>query len=91
MGSAATRHVTLYVAGASPQSRNAVRAVAALLRKTRGEMCLRVIDVHREPDVAYRDGVLTVPAVVFRDSRSKVIVSGAFSDEKLDADLGAAQ
>ena len=89
MDLAASRHVTLYVAGASPQSRNAVRAVAALLRKTPGEMCLRVIDVHREPGVAYRDGVLTVPAAVFHDSASTVIVSGAFSDEKLDAELGA--
>ena len=91
MDLSARRHVTLYVAGASPQSRNAVRAVAALLRKTPGKICLRVIDVHREPGAAYRDGVLTVPAAVFHDSRSKVIVSGAFSDERLDAELGAAQ
>ena len=54
-------------------------------------MCLRVIDVHREPGAAYRDGVLTVPAAVFHDSTSTVIVSGAFSDEKLDAELGAAE
>jgi hypothetical protein len=83
--------VTLFVAGASPQSSEAVRAVAALLRRTSGEVCLRVIDVHREPAAAYREGVLTVPAAVFGDSKSKVVISGAFSEEKLSAVLGAAR
>lgn len=85
-----TPQLSLYVAGASPQSGNAVRAVAAFMRDRHRPYDFTVVDVHRTPEVAYRDGVLTVPAVVLTTPDAKVTVSGNFSVRGLRVKLGAA-
>jgi hypothetical protein len=82
------QRLTLYVAGASPQSSNAVRAVARLLRDAAGSYDLSVVDVYRAPAAAHAAGVVTVPSVVFTGARSKVIVSGTFDKEILRRKLG---
>jgi hypothetical protein len=77
------QRLTLYVAGASPQSSSAVRAVAALLRDAAGSYDLSVVDVYRTPSAAHAAGVVTVPSVVFTGGGSKEIVSGTFDEEIL--------
>ena len=88
-GPTATK-LTLYVAGASPQSSNAVRAVAGLLRRSPNAFELSVVDVHRTPSAAYREEVLTVPAIVVETPESKLLMSGAFSERGLRMKIGLA-
>ena len=80
--------VTLYIAGASPQSSNAVRAVTGLLRRFPSAFDLSVVDVHRNASAAYRDNVLTVPSLVLETPERKLLVSGAFSERSLRTRLG---
>lgn len=85
-----TPRLTLYVAGASPQSSNAVRAVAAFMRNRHSAYDFTVVDVHRTPEVACREGVLTVPAAILTSSDTRIIISGRFSVRGLRVKFGAA-
>lgn len=85
-----TPRLVLYVAGASLQSSIAVRAVAAFLRNERRPYDFSVVDVHRTPEVACREGVLTVPALILTSSDATVTVSGNFSVRGLRVKLGSA-
>jgi hypothetical protein len=81
--------LTSFVAGASPQSSDAVRVLVDFLRRARCSCDLRVVDVHRAPAVVHREGVLTVPTVVVTREESRIVVSGALSEPRLRATLGA--
>jgi hypothetical protein len=83
------QRLTVYVAGASPNSGNAIRAVASLLRDPEYNYDLHVVDVHRSPGAAYRDGILTVPSVVLTRAGLKVVVGGVIDEQNVRARLGA--
>jgi circadian clock protein KaiB len=55
----------LYIAGATPQSSNAVEALRAVCEEhLRGRYELRVIDVFQQPELAESDEIIAVPTLV---------------------------
>jgi hypothetical protein len=55
----------LYVRGWSPQSEAAIRLVRRLRDERLAGRCeLEVIDVHQQPELAHRGGVLATPTLV---------------------------
>jgi hypothetical protein len=82
------QRLTLYVAGASPHSSRAVRVVAALVRGREQMYDLTVVDVHRCPGRAHRDGVLTVPGIVVASSGLTRVINGPIEESTVRAKLG---
>ncbi|MCA9652831.1 MAG: circadian clock KaiB family protein [Myxococcales bacterium] len=63
--SAPSFHLRLYVAGGAPRSLRAVESVSRVCaRHLAGRYELDVVDVYRQPELAAREGVRGVPALV---------------------------
>ena len=81
------QRLTLYVAGASPNSSIAIRTLAALLRQSGSKYDLHIVDVHRHAAAAHSAGVLTVPALVLMREDSTSFLTGAIDEQSLRARL----
>ena len=77
MKEAALTHLVLFVAGASPQSSRAIRALASFVSdQPPGRYRWEIVDVHRDPKRARHAGVLTVPSLLVVTNDGARVLAG---------------
>lgn len=73
-------HLTLYVAGLGHLSRQAVANLRTVCeRHLAGRHALQVVDVYQRPDVAQRDGIVALPALVREKPLPRRVLIGDLS------------